>query len=188
MNKEKLSVGPEDRESKPNLEETGKQLEAIRSRLETESRDAETLDVKDHAKKAEKLAAGGETVSKKIEQQKPGPGDDFGYNRQESFLSTMGAIRQDMTVRQRAFSLVIHNKIMERASDIADRTVARPSIMLGAFLVSAVGSFIVYVIAKHNGYAIDSHFVIVALMLAGAIVGLVTELLFKTYRRLKRIF
>lgn len=184
MSKEKLTNSIESGANKLSSAEASEQLERIRESLESSKGEEKKHDAEALKSKIEKIATPAETTSKKAETNNTQP-DNIFIDKNQTFYTTLKTVQQEMTKTQRTFSHVIHNRVIERVSDITDKTVARPSIMLGAFSFSAIGSFIVYLIAHRNGYPINSHFIVLALMIMGAVSGLFVEFTYKVIRRIR---
>ena len=187
MSKEKLHSHSESKANKISSSEAEQQLENIRQKLEKEVSHEHRIDTNELSSKVEKLAQSSESISGSTERESE-VRDNHNpvYDRNESFKTTIGSVKKELSRGQQVFSAVIHNRVVERTSEIADRTVARPSVLLGGFSFSAIGSLVVYVIARQNGYAINSHFIVLALLIIGAVSGLGFELLYKLLRFVKQ--
>lgn len=96
-------------------------------------------------------------------------------DRQSSYSSTIKSMQQRLTGNERAFSKVIHQKTVERTSEIAEKTIGRSSLLLGAFSVTFIGTLVIYIVSRRNGYVIDNYAYIVVLFVVGAIAGLLLE-------------
>jgi len=98
------------------------------------------------------------------------------------YKRTLQSVRKDLSVPERAFSKVVHNPGIERASEAAGKTIARPSgVLAGGFSALLGGSIYLY-ITKHYGYSYNFLFFIL-LFAAGFMFGLLVELLFRLLRR-----
>lgn len=90
--------------------------------------------------------------------------------REASFKRHMQQAQQHMSAPSRAFSKIIHNKVVEQTSEFVGATVARPN----AILSGAVAAFIlvlgVYVVAKNLGYVL-SGFETIGAFIFGWILG-----------------
>ena len=179
MAKETLSSSPErERGSERYSEEAAKHQERLREKLErnVESRNKETLE-EDARKEALEKAHSKEKEHKKAEREdaperKRGPISK--KERDASFNRTMGEARQHMSAPSRAFSKVIHNKAVERTSEIAGSTVARPNAILSGSVFAFVLTLAVLVVARHYGYPLSGFETIGAFAL-GWLVGLVFD-------------
>lgn len=94
--------------------------------------------------------------------------------RKDSFDTIMGQTREQMSPASRTFSKVIHNPAVERVSEAAGKTVARPN----AILAGSVSAFIVvlgvYLTARYFGYPL-SGFETIAAFIAGWVLGIVFD-------------
>lgn len=185
MSKEKIQHSIESSGNKLSNAEAEKQLEKIKASLEKQPQNEQSLDKEALKQAVESLASPAEATAKNAERTQDSKTNHI-IDKKLTFKSTMKGVSQELTASQRRFSAVIHNEVVERASNVADKTIARPSILLGAFSFSAIGSFIVYAIARRNGYPIDSQFIVIALMATGAVSGLVLEVLYKTARKIRQ--
>lgn len=93
-----------------------------------------------------------------------------------SFDATMSEIRTHMSGPSRQFSKVIHNKGIERASDMIGGTIARPNAILSGSLFAFLFTLGIYLIARFNGYPLSGTETIAAFIL-GWIVGIVYDYL-----------
>lgn len=81
-----------------------------------------------------------------------------------------------MSPSARAFSKVIHNKAVEKVSDVGAATVARPNAILSGAIFAFVLTLGVYLIAKHLGYPL-SGFESIGAFILGWILGIVYDFL-----------
>ena len=75
--------------------------------------------------------------------------------RDASFDKTMQEVRTHMSPTSRAFSTVIHNKTIEKISDAAGSTVARPNAILAGAIFAFILTLGVYLVAKNMGYPLS---------------------------------
>jgi hypothetical protein len=85
----------------------------------------------------------------------------------------------------RTLSRIIHQPAVDAISEVASKTVGRPSGILGGGLAALIGTTIYYLVAKHYGYAYN-FLVFVVLIFAGFLLGLTMEILWRLLRRSKR--
>lgn len=76
-------------------------------------------------------------------------------HRMASFVATMQQIQTEMSAPSRAFSKLIHNRSIEKASDVIAATVARPNAIVAGSTAAMVVTLIVFVIAKRYGYQLS---------------------------------
>ena len=96
--------------------------------------------------------------------------------RSASYKRTMTHIQSEMSAPSRAFSKVIHNKAVEKASDVAGATIARPNAILAGSIFAFVFTLATYLIAKHYGYQL-SGFETIGSFALGWVVGLLFDYL-----------
>ncbi len=91
-----------------------------------------------------------------------------------SFDKTMAEVRSHMSAPSKTFSKLIHNKTVERASDIVGSTIARPNAILSGSVFAFIFTLVIYLIANHNGYALSGSETI-ASFAVGWVVGLIID-------------
>lgn len=96
--------------------------------------------------------------------------------RDASFTATMKEVRTHMSAPSRTFSAVIHNKTVEKISETAGGTVARPNAILSGAVAAFIVTLAVYLIAKNYGYPLSGFESILA-FIVGWILGLVYDFL-----------
>lgn len=96
--------------------------------------------------------------------------------KNESYVRTMKQVQSELPVASRAFSKVIHNKIIEKASDIVGSTVARPNAMLSGSFFAFVLTLLTYATAKQIGYSL-SGFETIAAFIIGWVIGITYDYL-----------
>lgn len=94
--------------------------------------------------------------------------------KQDSYNKTMKGVRSNLSPSSRAFSKVIHNPAVEKVSDIAGNTVARPNAILAGSAFAFLFTLVVYLVARFNGYPLSGTETIFAFV-AGWIAGLVLD-------------
>lgn len=75
--------------------------------------------------------------------------------REKSFKTTMDAVQSQLPKTSQAFSRIIHNKTVEKVSDAAGNTVARPNAILSGAIFAFVLTLAVYLIARYYGYPLS---------------------------------
>ena len=94
----------------------------------------------------------------------------------------MHTLRHTLYSRKTGLVIIAHdNNAVEKVSDAAERTVMRPSALIGGAVLGLILGAIVYFIARANNYLLGS-LEIVALFLIGAVVGVVVELAIRRVR------
>ncbi|USN96422.1 MAG: hypothetical protein H6797_05115 [Candidatus Nomurabacteria bacterium] len=91
-----------------------------------------------------------------------------------SFKSQMRSAEEDMTATERFTSRLIHAKPIERTTNIAASTIARPNAMLSGSIAAFIGITIVYFISKYYGFQL-SGFETICAFIVGWILGLLYD-------------
>ena len=138
-------------------------------------------DVEEIRQKVEKHAEpGAEQSSKRAERTTPDSVSVKG--KKEAYTQTMRRVRTKLNPAQKAFSAVIHAPVVEQASELAGKTIARPSGILGGGLFALIGLVVVTFYARRNGFQLaGSEFIL--LLASGFIVGVIIEITAKLIRR-----
>lgn len=97
--------------------------------------------------------------------------------REASYQATMKQVRSELSAPSRAFSKIIHNDVVEKVSDVAGATIARPNAILSGAVAAFIITLGVYLVAKEYGYPLSGFESIAAF-----IVGWVAGLLFDYFR------
>lgn len=143
-----------------------KSMENIENRKEQAR--AETLkaivDLEKDSEKREK-AVKAETINAISKKQK-----------NDSFNLTMKRVQSEMTTTQRIFSKIIHNKTIEKTSEVISNTIARPNSILAGSISAFLITLLTYYIAKTIGYRLSGSETMAAFT-AGWILGLIFDYL-----------
>ena len=104
--------------------------------------------------------------------------------KKQTYKQTLKHLQAELpNKRSRAFSKLIHYPLVESASELAGKTVFRPSITLGASVGALLGGSIIYFVARHYGFTLSgTEFLLFGA--AGAGLGIVLELLSVIGKRL----
>lgn len=94
-------------------------------------------------------------------------------------------IRRHLPRSQKTLSKVIHQPTVQALSDVASKTVSRPSGLLGGGLLALIGTSGYYFLAKHVGFSYN-YSVFLALFVGGFILGIVLELIAHVLMRPRR--
>lgn len=178
MNNEKLPGSTEKRES---LNESRK-LAAEQHEAANENREREST----RENKAERLEnARRETLEavakaeKETERSDPSPaerrkGPISKQEREKAFAKTMDEVQSHMSAPSRTFSKIIHNKAVEKTSEVVGNSVARPNAILSGAVCSFVLVLVTYLVARAYGYQLSGTETIAAFGL-GWVIGLVYD-------------
>jgi hypothetical protein len=104
--------------------------------------------------------------------------------KQMGFRRTLTNARLHMGKPAQLFSKAIHQPVVEKISEAAAPTVARPSGILGGGIAALLGSVILLYVSKHNGYQYN-YFVFFVLFVGGFVAGMAVELLIRAFIRRK---
>lgn len=97
------------------------------------------------------------------------------FIKKESAKQGLKSVQRQESKPARALSKVIHQPAVQATSEIAAKTVTRPSGLLGGGIAAFVGGSIYLYLAYHIGFVYQPT-VFLALLLVGFTVGLVIEL------------
>lgn len=101
-----------------------------------------------------------------------------------NYRQTMVTLRHRLSPASRRFSSVIHTPVIEKTSEVLAKTIARPSVSLGAITGAVIMSGGFYLFARHYGFTLKGSEVWVGLLI-GAAIGLLSESLWRFQRKLK---
>ncbi len=76
-------------------------------------------------------------------------------DRREAYDSVMDEVRTHMSPASRRFSQLIHTPGVERTSDVAGATIARPNAILAGGISAFAISLVVYLVARYYGYPLS---------------------------------
>ncbi len=94
--------------------------------------------------------------------------------RDASYSRTMKKVQSELSGPSRAFSKVIHNKAVEKASDTLGATVARPNAIASGAIAAFLATLATYYVAKNVGYQL-SGFETIGAFAAGWAIGLLFD-------------
>lgn len=106
--------------------------------------------------------------------------------REVSYNRTMTRTRKKLSAPSRAFSKVVHNPLIDKTSEFAGKTVARPSSMLSGAFFAFIGASALLWITNHYGYEYN-YLVAIMMFVFGAIIGLILEFLIKSISRKRQV-
>lgn len=104
--------------------------------------------------------------------------------RKKAYDSIMKQTQAELSAPSRAFSKFIHNPAVEKVSEVAGNTIARPNAMLAGATFAFLLTLAIYLIARFNGYPLSGTETIAA-FIAGWIIGNLYDF-FKTMATGKR--
>jgi hypothetical protein len=94
--------------------------------------------------------------------------------REDSFTRTIKNVQTELPAKNVAFSKIIHNKTVEKISNVTGNTIARPNAILFGSIVAFVMTLLTYTIAKIMGYKL-SGFETIAAFFIGWLLGLLFD-------------
>ncbi|MEP7205220.1 MAG: hypothetical protein ABI716_03445 [Candidatus Saccharibacteria bacterium] len=93
-----------------------------------------------------------------------------------SYKRTMKHVQTELSPSSRAFSKVIHAKVVEATSEVVGSTIARPNAVLAGAVCAFILTLGVYVLAKNIGYQL-SGFETIGAFIVGWLIGLTYDYL-----------
>jgi hypothetical protein len=93
-----------------------------------------------------------------------------------SYNATMTEVRTQMSAPSRAFSKVIHNKVVDGVSNAVGSTVARPNAILSGAVFAFALTLAIYLLAKNLGYPL-SGFETIGAFILGWVLGILYDFL-----------
>jgi hypothetical protein len=179
---EQAPKGPENKEvSNAGAERSAELLEELQngSELGVENGEKAVEKAKVEAlENAVSVEAGGAEKSAKRPKEGPSPAKRRGgiskKEKEASFKKHMKQVQAEMSAPERAFSKVIHNKVIERTSEFVGATVARPNAILTGAVVAFILVLAVYLVAKTLGYVL-SGFETIGAFIVGWVLGVLYD-------------
>jgi hypothetical protein len=106
-------------------------------------------------------------------------------NAELNYAHTLASVRRHLSPVSQQFSRAIHHPVVEKTSEVLEKTVARPSVMNGALWTAVVVGGIFYFFAHTYGYPLSGSTFVFSL-LAGAIIGLIAEAVWRAFKHGER--
>ena len=100
------------------------------------------------------------------------------FIKKETAKQGLKSVQRQETKSERALSKVIHQPAVQATSEVAAKTITRPSGILGGGVVAFLGGSVYLYLAYHIGFVYQPT-VFLVLTLVGFVVGLVLELLIR---------
>lgn len=94
----------------------------------------------------------------------------------ESYKKTIKQVQKELSPAERTFSKIIHNKVVDNASNAISSTIARPNAILFGSFSAFVITISVYLMAKSLGYQLSGFESILAFVI-GWIIGILFDYL-----------
>ncbi len=99
-----------------------------------------------------------------------------------TFVRALTRTRKRLSGPERALSKIIHNQTIDKVSEVASKTVARPPALLGGALMAFFGSIALLFVVRRFGYEYN-YTIFFLLFSAGYVAGLIGESLLRTFKR-----
>ncbi|HYG84234.1 MAG TPA: hypothetical protein VD907_05120 [Verrucomicrobiae bacterium] len=97
-------------------------------------------------------------------------------DKKAAYNQALREVQTELRPTERTISKVIHNPVIEKASDVAGATIFRPNAVLAAGICGFILSGAAYVLARHFGYVL-SGFETIGALIVGFIIGLLYDFL-----------
>ena len=162
------------------LDEANKERSAeIAHELEKKSIERDTTSDNQEKAKQEALEAANNAEKETKQEQAPAEkrrdtASERKAKQKSSFNTTMKETQSHMSPASRSFSKLIHNKSIEKTSEVVGSTVARPNAILAGSIAAFVLSLVIYLVANHNGYPLSGSETIATFAL-GWVIGLLFD-------------
>lgn len=100
-----------------------------------------------------------------------------------NYTQTLQSLQRQLTPVGRNFSQIIHTPVVEKTSEVLEKTVMRPSVVAGATWTALLVGLIFYFTARRYGFELSGSEMLLALVLGGFL-GLALEgFLYRLRRR-----
>lgn len=160
---------------------SGKHIEREKVDYEHESKKQESGE-QSARKSVEKLALSGKEHTPKSAESGRKSAPPRGIKKQ-NYQITMKRVESKLPGYQRAFSKFIRQDTVDAVSNVAGKTVARPSGIMGAGIFAFVGLTIIYFFANKIGFTLSgTEFIL--FLLFGWIFGIALEYIYKSIKYL----
>lgn len=131
--------------------------------------------------RAEKAIEKHEKAPKKGEKKSRRPAFVSADDKKLTYKNTVKQIQKRMSAPSRAFSKVIHNPVIDKASEVSGKTLARPSGVLGGGIAVVLGLSVSYYSARNAGFELSgSEFI--WLLIVGFVLGIIIEWIIKSIK------
>lgn len=104
--------------------------------------------------------------------------------KKSAYKKELKKVRAQLPKRSQSFSKFVHSPVVEKVSDVAAKTVLRPSVLIGGSIVGISLGLVVYIVARYYGYVIPS-MTLILFLLVGGIIGALVEFVFHRFHHVK---
>lgn len=170
---------PEEALVEYDAEKVSNKPEAVIDKKERQKQNLEYL-----KKQAEAYADSRENLAPDNAEKKPEE-KHIGQHQMEkadNYEQTLRHLRSKLKPIERPLSRFIHKPAIDKISELAGRTVARPSAILGGGLAGLAGSAVFLFAAKRYGFEYN-FFVFIGLFMLGYFLGVIAEFLIKAVKQ-----
>lgn len=176
-NPERMPRGPESAEKQPKDIERAPELLDRKGEVAPESKSERERNVEKAREEVNKEAISGrEESAGEHKRTEPVHTRTLPRTRDESYKITMKRVQSEMSGPERAFSKIIHNKAVERTSEVVGSTIARPDAILSGSVFACLLVLGVYILARTNGFSL-SGFETIAAFIVGWVLGIIFDFL-----------
>jgi hypothetical protein len=95
-------------------------------------------------------------------------------NLDANYSDTLGSVQNRLSPGSRTFSKIIHAPAVEHSSELLERTIMRPSVVMGTTWTAFIVGLIFYLTARYYGFKLSGGEMLLALF-GGALLGLTLE-------------
>lgn len=160
--------------------------EAKKEAAEAKNKHQEKLDQIRNEIETEALASKDMSIAEASSQEEPESANTY-WNSQEyrdiAFGQFMNKVRKHLGSSEKIASKILHKPLVEKASEISGKTIARPSGVLAGSIFSFIISLVTFYIAKRNNYDMTYSIFIVS-FIGGFIFGVIVEFIYRGIRAL----
>lgn len=100
------------------------------------------------------------------------------------YRQSLDHANHNLSVTDRLFSNIAHSKLLELASEIGAKTIARPNAVLGGSILMVFGGLTAFIIAKYVGFELPFS-ILVVLYTTGFILSIALEIIYKIVKGIK---
>lgn len=178
MSEQLRSSGEHGAESIDTSAEVQKSLERLQEKAEQAEKDPIQKHVESLARSAENQAISGKEMNVG-DKQGESSNQTFGVQKElkkDSYKRTIRKVQSQLPLPERVMSRVIHQPVIDSVSNVAAKTVARPSSFFFGSLVALIGSSAFLYMTKHYGFRYN-YAVLFVLFVGGFVLGLLLELI-----------
>ena len=175
--------GSEQQINSQELKARSKELLDEANKEATEAKHQHREKIDDIRSEIEKQATATKEMSKaETKGQEEPEGANTYWNSQEyrdlAFKQFMGKVQRHLSPSEKVGSKIFHQPIVEKASEIGSKTIARPSGVLAGSIFSFITSLVTYYFAKQNGYDM-TYSIFIFSFIGGFFLGILIEFVYR---------